>query len=44
MGSTHDEKWVGIKEMGGPSKQKIMKLAIDFEKQVKTQNRDYYYL
>lgn len=30
MGTTHDEKWVGIKEMGGPSKQKIMKLAIDF--------------
>jgi len=30
--------------MGGPSKQKIMKLAIDFEKQVKMQNRDYYYM
>lgn len=44
MGSTHDEKCVAVKDIGGPSKQKIMKLALDFEKQVKIQNRDYYYL
>ena len=42
MGSTHDERCVTLKEIGGPSKQKIMKLALDFEKQVKVQNRDYY--
>ena len=44
MGSTHDQKCVAVKDIGGPSKQKIMKLTIDFEKQVKMQNRDYYCL
>lgn len=35
---------MAVKDIGGPNKQKLMKLTIDFERQVKMQNRDYYYL
>ena len=41
MGFQHDEKCVMPKDSSIPKKQRIMKLALDFEKLVKPQNRDY---
>ena len=41
MGFQHDEKCVMPKDSSIPKKQRIMKLALDFEKLVKPQARDY---
>jgi len=41
MGFNHDDKCVVNKDFSSPKKQRIMKLALDFEKMIKIQNRDY---
>ena len=41
MGFQHDEKCVMPKDSSIPKKQRIMKLALDFEKLVRPQTRDY---
>lgn len=41
MGSTHEDKCVLTKEFSSPKKQRIMKLALDFERMARIQNRDY---
>lgn len=42
MGHQHEDKMLGSKEISCPNKQRIMKLANDFEKHMKSQNRDQY--
>lgn len=41
MGFQHDDKCLITKELSSTKKQRIMKLALDLEKQTKIQNRDY---
>lgn len=41
MGFHHDDKCVVNKDFSSPKKQRIMKLALDFDKMAKIQNRDY---
>jgi hypothetical protein len=41
MGFQHDDKCVMTKDFSSTKKQRIMKLALDLEKQIKIQNRDY---
>ena len=41
MGFQHDDKCSLGKDISSEKKQRIMKLALDLEKQIKIQNRDY---
>ena len=41
IGFQHDDKCVVVKDFSSTKKQRIMKLALDLEKQIKVQNRDY---
>jgi hypothetical protein len=41
MGFQHDDKCLVSKELSSSKKQRIMKLALDLERQTKIQNRDY---
>ena len=41
MSFNHDDKCITTKDFSSPKKQRIMKLALDFEKMIKQQNRDY---
>ena len=41
MGFQHDDKCLASKELGNTKKQRILKLALDLERQTKIQNRDH---
>ena len=41
MGLQHDDKCLVNKELGNLKKQRILKLALDLERQTKIQNRDH---
>jgi len=41
MGFQHDDKCLAGKELGNSKKQRILKLALDLERQSKIQNRDH---
>ena len=41
MGFQHDDKCLASKEVSSTKKQRILKLALDLERQTKIQNRDH---
>lgn len=44
MGIPHEDKLTTNKDFNSPKKQRVLKLALDFERNAKIQNRDYFTL